>query len=230
MSSNTEYTSDDSDDPTPIKYLLLGDTSTNKIITEFTSPNVQSKSKKEINQIFKKLSKYPNKKIEEQNKIASKNENYYFTFYNPSLIYIVLVNNQYRERLVFELIRKINEENIPSMINDETRELNPGGRQALKQLIDAYQDPKKLDKIGQIQKSVDSIKIDMKDYIVKMIYCEENVKDLENKTNHLQLESNQYQKNSQEIRTITWWQNIKLWILLGLIVILLIVIIILIVT
>ena len=86
---------------------------------------------------------YPNKKIEEQNKIVSKNENYYyyFTFYNPSLIYIVLVNNQYRERLVFELIRKINEENIPSMINDETRELNLGGRQALKQLIDAYQDP-----------------------------------------------------------------------------------------
>ena len=70
----------------------------------------------------------------------------------------------------------------------------------------------------------------MKDNIDKMIYCEENVKDLENKTNHLQLESNQYQKNSQEIRTITWWQNIKLWILLGLIVILLIVIIILIVT
>ena len=94
------------------------------------------------------------------------------------------------------------------MINDETRELNPGGRQALKQLIDAYQDPKKLDKIGQIQKSVDSIKIDMKDYIVKMIYCEENVKDLENTTKHLQLESNQCQKNSQEIRTITWWQNI----------------------
>ncbi len=137
MSSNTEYTSDDSDDPTPIKYLLLGDTSTNKIITEFTSPNVQSKSKKEINQIFKKLSKYPNKKTEEQNKITSKNENYYFTFYKPSLIYIVLVNNQYPERLVFEFIRKINEEDIPLMINDETRELNPGDRQALKQLVEA---------------------------------------------------------------------------------------------
>lgn len=227
MSSNTEFTSDD---PTPIKYLLLGDTSTNKIITEFTSSNVQSKSKKEINQIFKKLSKYPNKKIEEQNKITSKSENYYFTFYNPSLIYILLANNQYPERLVFELIRKINEENIPSMINDETRELNPSGRQALKQLIDAYQDPKNLDKIGEIQKSVDSIKIDMKDNLNKMVDSVENVKDLENKTEQLQLESSQYQKNSEEIRTITWWQNIKLWILLGLIVILLIIIIILIAT
>jgi len=227
MSSNTEFTSDD---PTPIKYLLLGDTFTNKIITEFTSSNVQSKSKKEINQIFKKLSKYPNKKIEEQNKITSKSENYYFTFYNPSLIYILLANNQYPERLVFELIRKINEENIPSMINDETRELNPSGRQALKQLIDAYQDPKNLDKIGEIQKSVDSIKIDMKDNLNKMVDSVENVKDLENKTEQLQLESSQYQKNSEEIRTITWWQNIKLWILLGLIVILLIIIIILIAT
>ena len=100
----------------------------------------------------------------------------------------------------------------------------------LKQLIDAYQDPKNLDKIGEIQKSVDSIKIDMKDNLNKMVDSVENVKDLENKTEQLQLESSQYQKNSDEIRTITWWQNIKLWILLGLIVILLIIIIILIAT
>ena len=85
MTSESEYTLDDD---TPIKYLLLGDISTNKIITEFSAANTQSKSKKEINQIFKKLIKYPNKKIDEHNKITSKSENYYFTFSNRSLLYI----------------------------------------------------------------------------------------------------------------------------------------------
>ena len=34
------------DDKTPIKYLLIGDSSTNKIITEFTAGNAQPKAKK----------------------------------------------------------------------------------------------------------------------------------------------------------------------------------------
>ena len=127
------------DDKTPIKYLLIGDSSTNKIITEYTSGNTQPKTKKEINQIFNKLCRSQNKKIDERNKITSKNENYYFTFCKPDLIYILLANNQYPERYVFELIHKVNEENIPSMVNDETRELNPSGRQQLKGLIENYQ-------------------------------------------------------------------------------------------
>ena len=126
------------DDKSPIKYLLIGDSSTNKLLTEYSSGNSQPKTKKEINQIFNKLCKSSNKKLDERNKITSKNENYYFTFCKPDLIYVVLANNQYPERHVFELIQKINEEKIPSMVNDETRELNPSGRKQLKQLIDYY--------------------------------------------------------------------------------------------
>ena len=110
------------EDKTPIKYLLIGDSSTNKIITEFLSGNTQPKTKNEINQIFNKLCKTPNKKLDERNKITSKNENYYFTFCHPDLIYLILVNNEYPERYVFELIQKINDEKIPTMVNDEKRE------------------------------------------------------------------------------------------------------------
>lgn len=150
------------EDKTPIKYLLIGDSSTNKIITEFSSGNAQPKTKKEINQIFNKLCKTPNKKLDERNKITSKNENYYFTFCHPDLIYLILVNNEYPERYVFELIQKINDEKIPTMVNDETRELNPSGRQSLKQLIDVYQDPKNISKIADLQSDVNSLKVDMR--------------------------------------------------------------------
>ena len=218
------------DDKTPIKYLLIGDSSTNKIITEFSSGNSQPKTKKEINQIFNKLCKSPNKKIDERNKITSKNENYYFTFSKPDLIYILLANNQYPERYVFELIQKINDEKIPNMVNDETRELNPSGRQALKQLIDTYQEPKNINKIAEIQSDVNSIKVDMKKNINKMVESVEDVNDLEKKSEALKLETNDYKKNSIEVRKITWWQNFKLWIILGLVVLILIIIIILTVT
>ena len=218
------------DDKTPIKYLLIGDSSTSKIITEFTSGNAQAKTKKEINQIFNKLCKSPNKKLDERNKITSKDENYYFTFCKPDLIFIILASNEYPERHIFELIQKINEDNIPSMVNDETRELNPTGRQALKQLIDIYQEPKNINKIADIQSDVDSIKIDMKKNINNMVESVDDVNTLQNKSEALRLESNDYKKNSVEVRRITWWQNFKLWIILGCIVLILLIIIILIVT
>jgi len=218
------------DSKTPIKYLLIGDSLKNKIITEFTSGNTQPKTKKEINQIFNKLCKSPNKKLDERNKITSKDENYYFTFCKPDLIFIILANNNYPERYIFELIQKINEDNIPSMVNDETRELNPTGRQALKQLIDIYQEPKNINKIADIQSDVDSIKIDMKKNINKMVESVDNVNTLQNKSEALRLESNDFKKSSAEVRRITWWQNFKLWIILGCIVLILLIIIILIVT
>ena len=218
------------DDKTPIKYLLLGDSSTNKIITEFTSGSSQPKTKKEINQIFNKLCKSPNKKLDERNKITSKNENYYFTFCKPDLIYIILVNNQYPERYVFELIQKINEENIPNMVNDETRELNPSGRQSLKQLIDVYQEPKNINKIAELQSDVDSLKVDMRKNINKMVESVDDVNELQTKSEALKMETDDYKKNSVEVRRITWWQNVKLMIVLGLVVLILIILIIVLVT
>ena len=59
------------------------------------------------------------------------------------------------------------EENIPTMINDETGELNPSGRQALKELVNKYQDIKSINKIAEIQSGVDSLKVDMKKKIMK---------------------------------------------------------------
>ena len=218
------------DDKTPIKYLLIGDSSTNKIITEYTSGNTQPKTKKEINQIFNKLCRSQNKKIDERNKITSKNENYYFTFCKPDLIYILLANNQYPERYVFELIHKVNDENIPSMVNDETRELNPSGRQQLKALIENYQNPANINKIAEIQNDVNSLKVDMKKNINKMVESVDDVNELQNKSEQLKLETKDYKQNANEVRGITLWQNFKLWIILGLVVLILIIIIIIIVT
>jgi len=219
----------DSDDKMPIKYVLIGDSATVKIITEFSSGNVDPKKKKEINRIFNKLAKLPNKKYDERNKITSKEENYYFMNVKPNYLFIILVNNQYQERYAFELIAKIMEENIPTMINDETGELNPSGRQALKELVNKYQDIKSINKIAEIQSGVDSLKVDMKKNITKMVESVDNVNELQNKSEQLKLETEDYKKTSVEIRKLTWWQNCKLWVIIIGIVLLLVLIIVLIV-
>ncbi len=219
----------DMDDKMPIKYVLIGDSATVKIITEFSSGNVDPKKKKEINRIFNKLAKLPNKKYDERNKITSKDENYYFMNVKPNYLFIILVNNQYPERYAFELIAKIMEENIPTMINDETGELNPSGRQALKELVNKYQDIKSINKIAEIQSGVDSLKVDMKKNITKMVESVDNVNELQNKSEQLKLETEDYKKTSVEIRKLTWWQNCKLWVIIIGIVLLLVLIIVLIV-
>ena len=206
--------SDSSDDKMPIKYVLIGDSTTLKIITEFSTGNPTQKTKKEINRIFNKLAKLPNKKYDERNKITAKDENYYFMNVKPDLLFIVLANSQYPERYVFELISKIVEENIPTMINDETKELNPNGRQALKELVNKYQDIKNINKIAEIQEDVNAIKVDMKKNINNMVQSLDDVNDLQNKSEQLKLESEDYKKNAKELKNITWWQNVKLWIII----------------
>ena len=137
---------------TPIKYLLIGDAETGKQITEYSNTGCSSQAKKIGLQIFQKVVKSPTKKLDERNKIVSKGEIYYFIFTQTNLIFLVLVDESYPERLVFQLIETIKNEKITLMVNDETKELNPQGRQAIKQLVEQYQDQKNFNKIAEIQK------------------------------------------------------------------------------
>ena len=217
----------DTNDKTPIKYVLIGDPGTNKIITEFSASGVNSNVKKEINRIFSKLTKIPNRNYDERNKITAKEENYYFIYKKPNFLFVVLAISEYPERYVFELIEKIVEDNIPSMINDETKELNPTGRQALKDLVNKYQDIKNINKIAEIQEDVNALKVDMKKNIAKMVESVENVNELQNKSEQLKLETQDYKDNSVTLRKLTWWQNAKLWIIIIGVVLILVLIIVL---
>ena len=212
-------------DKNPIKYILIGDSSTLKKIAEYSTTNNQ-KIVSEIDKIFTKICKTAADKFDERNKITSKSQNYYFITVQPGITFLVLVSDSYPERLVFELIDKINEEKIPTMINEETKELNAQGRQALKNLVDKYQD----NIIDTIQNDVNDIKLDMKDNIKKMVDSVEDTAKLEQSADNLREESKTYKNTASEIRTLTLWQNIKIWIILFGVLALLIFIIILIVS
>lgn len=197
-----------------IKYFSIGDLDTSKLITEYTTNSISSAEKKTANQIIQKISKQENRKFEERNIIKSDNNAYYFILYNPNIIFISYVDDSYPERLVFQMFEEIKAEEILSMINDSTKELNPNGRQKLKEVIDKYQERDKVDKIGEIQNDVNDVKKEVKKNIDKMVENVEDVEKLEMKANLLKDACQEYNKDAKEIRKITWWKNFKLWIIL----------------
>ena len=81
------------------------------------------------------------------------------------MLFIVLVEEKYSERFVFQMIEKIKQEKVLEMINEETNELNSQGRQEIKSIVDSFQDPSKINKITEIQKDIDDIKVQMNNNI-----------------------------------------------------------------
>ena len=199
----------------PIKYLLLGDVVTNKIITEYSSTGDSNQIKKEINQIFAKICKSQIKKYNERNKITSKDSIYYYIIENPNLVFIILVDEEYPEDLVFELIDKIKKDEITKMINEETQELNPSGRVELKNIIDIYQ-KKNLDqnendnenKIVEVNSNNNNVK-------GNQINMTENIEDLQTKTDEFLLTDD---KKKWSIKNLQIWKNYRTWLYLALII------------
>jgi len=197
-----------------IKYFLIGDLDTNKPITEYSTNTFSSGEKKTANQIFKKISKTEDRKYDERNIISAKENKYYFISYQPNIVFISFVDGTYPERCVFQMFEEIRSEDILSMINDSTKELNPNGRQKLKEIIEKYQEKEQIDKIAAIQEDVNEVKVEVKKNIDKMVEGVEDVEKLQEKSNELKDASKDYKNNAEEVRKITCWQNCKLWIIL----------------
>ena len=231
-----DNTDDLMENSTPIQYLLIGDTSTNKIITEFSSTINSSTIKKEINQIFQKICKTQAKRFNERNKISSKDSIYYFTLVKPNYAYITLVDEEYSEELVFELIDKINKEKIAEMVNEETQELNPNGRVELKNIIDSYQkknDEEENDENNKDKKQDNmdnSIKIEDNKFKNNASMSPsqnptEELEDLQTKNDRFLLTDN---SRKWDIRNFKIWRDYKLWIYMFAIILIILIIVIII--
>ena len=225
---------------TPIQYLLIGDISNSKIITEFSSTINSAQIKKEINQIFTKICKTNSKRYNERNKISSKDSIYYYTLVKPNFLFIILVEDEYSEELVFELIDKINEEKITSMINEETQELNPNGRVELKNIVDIYQkkgeeeneneisnenkdNKKDNNKNTEIREKLYDTKVDNKNDTDSQIKTTLEIEDLQTKNDVFLLAD---KKRTWDIRKLQIWRDYKTWIYMAIIVLIILIIVI----
>ena len=197
-----------------IKYFLIGDIDTSKIITEYSTNLISSKEKKNASQIFNRLCKSSERRYDENNIITAKENKYYFSLFQPSTVFITYALDAYPQSLIFELFEEIKNKNILSMINEETKELNPNGRQDLKQMIEKYQESEKLKRMEEINKNIDEVKIEVKKNINNMIQSVGDVEELGEKSQELCEESKEYMQNIEYDKKITWWQSAKFRIII----------------
>ena len=197
-----------------IKYFLIGDIDTSKIITEYSTNLISSKEKKNASQIFNRLCKSSERRYDENNIITAKENKYYFSLFQPSTVFITYALDAYPQSLIFELFEEIKNKNILSMINEETKELNPNGRQDLKQMIEKYQESEKLKRMEEINKNIDEVKIKVKKNINNMIQSVGDVEELGEKSQELCEESKEYMQNIEYDKKITWWQSAKFRIII----------------
>jgi hypothetical protein len=208
-----------------IKYFLIGDIDTSKITTEYSTNLISSKEKKNAIQIFKRICKSNERRYEENNIITAKDNKYYFSLFQPSTVFISYALNSYPQTLIFELFEEIRKSNILTLINEETKELNPNGRQDLKQMIEKYQENEKLKRFEEIKKDIDDVKIEIKKSVNNMLDNVESVENLEERINELNEETKEYMNNVEYDKKITWWQNAKFRIIALSIVIFIIVVV-----
>ena len=208
-----------------IKYFLIGDIDTSKIITEYSTNLISSKEKKNAIQIFKRICKSNERRYEENNIITAKDNKYYFSLFQPTTVFISYALNSYPQTLIFELFEEIKKSNILTLINEETKELNPNGRQDLKQMIEKYQENEKLKRFEEIKKDIDDVKIEIKKSVNNMLDNVESVENLEERINELNEETKEYMNNVEYDKKITWWQNAKFRIIALSIVIFIIVVV-----
>ena len=208
-----------------IKYFLIGDIDTSKIITEYSTNLISSKEKKNAIQIFKRICKSNERRYEENNIITAKDNKYYFSLFQPSTVFISYALNSYPQTLIFELFEEIRKSNILTLINEETKELNPNGRQDLKQMIEKYQENEKLKRFEEIKKDIDDVKIEIKKSVNNMLDNVESVENLEERINELNEETKEYMSNSEYDKKIECWQSAKFRIIALSVVILVIVVV-----
>ena len=209
-----------------IKYLLIGNPDDCEEIGHYPERGASKTTAKEANKIFKKLSESGIQTKDLRNKVDNRGKGYYyFTINSKNIFYLILGDNNLKERDAFGLMDELQNENIPLMIDSKSGKLNLEGRKKLKEMVEDFE-KNKSNKIQGIQNEVDQVKDVMKNNIKNMYTNVENVEIMEKKADELRVGAEEYNKSAVKLKRTTWWQNCKWWIILIAVIVLLIIIII----
>jgi len=200
---------------TPIQYIFIGDLYQKNIIAQESVTNVPS-AEKDSKQIFDRWCMLKKHKYSEHSKVSNKYGNYYFTSLEPDKFYLVLVESNYNESDVFEMINEIHKSDILETPDDNGR-ITEEGRVILRAMIEKYQKKLETSVMNDINNDMDDIKLDMKGNIRNLIANQEKADELQDQSREIKNQGDLFQKGAEEAKMITCKQNWKLWIIIGII-------------
>ena len=88
-----------------------------------------------------------------------------------------------------------------------------------------YDDVAAVNKVAAVQAQVDDVKMTMEDNVQQMLRQHEKLEDLEDKADTMRSEASKFKRGAGNLASKMWWQNVRLWCIVGLIAIIVIVII-----
>lgn len=204
-------------DEQKIKYILLGNAKEKTELGEFpVKPNTSIKSDS-----IKIFQTYCNEdidqKYERRNRVNQNNLKLYFTISVNNVFQLAAVDSDYSERLVFQLFEEITKENLHLLISREGK-LNNLGKNKLQELVQTYQNEKDVDKVKDINKDLEDIKLSMKKNMQNVVGNVESVNILDEKSRKIKDGSSAFYKDSNKLKKLACCQNWKWTILIILVV------------
>jgi hypothetical protein len=202
-----------------IKYILIKNLTSLKTLLELSYINDPSINK-EISEIFLKIKDDPNRKVGDRVKIQCFKGHYYCTISQSDIFYLILADSSFPERYIFDSIDSINK----NIIINDNGELT---QRSKKDIITEIEILRKKNTMNNIQSDVNDIRVAMNDNIREMVVNVEDTKSLENKANKIKVNADAFKKDAVKLKRITWWNNMRLTLIIIAAIIVLVLIIVL---
>ena len=215
MHNNNEYNSNKY-----INYICIVNLINKKIIVEYYANKLINDLfiKKQVKNIIDTILLLNLNSFERHNESINENLKI-FAMLGKSKYYscIAIINSDYPNRFAYKLLESLYDKafkNQTEIDENNQRELNDI-QLFMVQLERDYNDIDKINKIKNIQKDVDEIKINVKNNINGMLENLELVENLNNQSDALREKAQEYKNNAKELKKATWWQNKKVKIAVG---------------
>jgi len=212
---NNEYNSNKN-----INYICIANLISKKIIVEYYANKSINELfiKKQVKNIIDTILLLNLNSFERHNESINENLKI-FAMLGKSKYYscIAILNSIYPNRFAYKLLESLYDKafkNQTEIDENNKRELNDI-QLFMVQLERDYNDLEKINKIKNIQKDVDIIKINVKNNLNGMLENLELVENLNNQSDALREKAQEYKNNAKELKKATWWQNKKVKIAVG---------------
>jgi hypothetical protein len=198
-----------------IEYFLIGQLSTKTILFEYEPINDSSNSKKKASfEIFEKYCSQDKLRTQERDQINSPTGNYYIAIGKADIICIAFVLKSYPQRTIYELMENIIKNKIP-LSNVINYEYEIGIRNE----IDKYQNINHVDNFKPLHNDIQEVKVEIRQNLKTLATNIDKVHELDVKAERIKEGAKTFEQDAIELKRVTWWNNCRLTIIIGLLVI-----------
>eukprot|EP00735_Rhodelphis_limneticus_P000868 TRINITY_DN113_c0_g1::TRINITY_DN113_c0_g1_i1::g.14376::m.14376 TRINITY_DN113_c0_g1::TRINITY_DN113_c0_g1_i1::g.14376 ORF type:complete len:219 (+),score=53.85,sp/P18489/SYB_DROME/40.40/5e-17,Synaptobrevin/PF00957.16/2.1e-30,Longin/PF13774.1/5.4e-11,YjgP_YjgQ/PF03739.9/0.0042,Mt_ATP-synt_D/PF05873.7/0.019,NPV_P10/PF05531.7/0.061,COG2/PF06148.6/0.095,DUF3753/PF12575.3/1.6e+03,DUF3753/PF12575.3/0.082,TPR_MLP1_2/PF07926.7/1.4 TRINITY_DN113_c0_g1_i1:60-716(+) len=121
---------------------------------------------------------------------------------DDEFLYLVITAPEYPQRTAFKLLEDLRSEFLRA--NKSAKSSIMSG------IAQKYDDLAAVDKVAKVQAQVDEVKGVMQENIETMLKTQDNLDDLQTKTDDLRIGAKSFQRQAKELKRSQWWKNMKL--------------------